>query len=341
MGRIITAGIVGAIIHFVWGMAAWIVVPLHTPTINQLPAEREIVELMKAQDMESGTYVIPFMSGADDMKPDSEFTKNHEAGPIFSVYYRKEGSSPMPMTMMISGFLIYLLASTLAAFLLSTVGFTWGQSYWRRVAFVAGLGVFSTLVSDFGYWNWMYFPLDYTLAFVVDTIIGSVLAGLAIAFFIRPTEVATSASVAAKETTPTVAPAAPAKKTPAAPLRNDAINLLATLQREARFVDIVKEPLGDYSDAQVGAAARDVLRDCGTVIDRLFKIEPIVDQEEGSNVEIPDDADSSQFRVAGSGDAKSGALVHHGWQAKQCELPKWSGSKQAALIVSPAELEAK
>ena len=54
---------------------------------------------------------------------------------------------------------------------------------------------------------------------------------------------------------------APAKPKP--PARNDAITLLATLQREARFVDIVMEPLADYSDAQVGAATRDVLRDCG------------------------------------------------------------------------------
>ena len=68
----------------------------------------------------------------------------------------------------------------------------------------------------------------------------------------------------------------PAKPEP--PVRNDAIGLLAALQREARFIDIVKEPLGDYSDAQVGAAARDVLRDCGAVLDRLFKLEPIVDK---------------------------------------------------------------
>ena len=63
--------------------------------------------------------------------------------------------------------------------------------------------------------------------------------------------------------------------------RSDAITLLATLQREARFVDIVSEPLDGYSDAQIGAAARDVLRESGKVLNRLFSLKRVVDAEEG------------------------------------------------------------
>ena len=37
-----------------------------------------------------------------------------------------------------------------------------------------------------------------------------------------------------------------------------AIQLLALLQREGRLVDFLREDLGSYSDAQIGAAARDV-----------------------------------------------------------------------------------
>ncbi|MEM8733793.1 MAG: DUF2760 domain-containing protein, partial [Planctomycetota bacterium] len=133
----------------------------------------------------------------------------------------------------------------------------------------------------------------------------------------------------------------PAAKPAPQPMRSDAVTLLATLQREARFIDIVKEPLGDYSDEQVGAAARDVLRDCGSVLDRLFKIEPVVNQEDGSQVEIPSDASAAKLRLTGNAteDAKSGTLVHHGWQAQQCEIPKWTGSKEQALVVAQAEVE--
>ena len=115
-------------------------------------------------------------------------------------------------------------------------------------------------------------------------------------------------------------------------MRSDAITLLATLQREARFVDMVKEPLGNYSDAQVGAAARDVLRDCGQVLDRLFGLAPLVEQEEGSQVEVPAGYDAGRYRLTGnvSGDPPfRGQLVHHGWIATRCEVPSWSGSEQA------------
>ena len=136
------------------------------------------------------------------------------------------------------------------------------------------------------------------------------------------------------------APAAPpAKPKPAA--RNDAITLLATLQREARFVDIVMEPLADYTDAQVGAAARDVLRDCGQTLERLFAIQPLVDAQEGATHETPAHVDPARYRVTGnvSGDPPyHGQLVHHGWQAARCELPTWSGAADAAMIVAPMEL---
>ena len=127
-----------------------------------------------------------------------------------------------------------------------------------------------------------------------------------------------------------------------APSRNDAVTMLATLQREARFIDIVKEPLADYSNEQVGAAARDVLSDCAKVIDRLFGIEPVLDGEEGADVRTPDKVDPGVYQLTGnvSGDPPySGKLVHHGWQTTKCDLPKWTGSDAGAKIISPAEVE--
>ncbi|MEO2045197.1 MAG: DUF2760 domain-containing protein [Pirellulales bacterium] len=126
------------------------------------------------------------------------------------------------------------------------------------------------------------------------------------------------------------------------PSRSEAITLLATLQREARFVDLVQESLTEYSDAQVGAAARDVLRDCRTVLDRFFDLHPVVDQPEGTPIEIGVDQSTGRYRMTGAdstGLSNQGSLVHHGWEARQCHLPMWSGSEDLALLVVPAELE--
>lgn len=140
-------------------------------------------------------------------------------------------------------------------------------------------------------------------------------------------------------------PAAPAVAKPAAARgaeRNAALSLLAALQREARFVDLVQETLDDYSDEQVGAAARDVLRECRKLLDRLFDLQPVVGGQEGSALEVPAGFDTGRFRLIGNvaGDPPfRGRLVHHGWEAARCELPQWSGSEAAARVVAPAEVE--
>jgi len=137
------------------------------------------------------------------------------------------------------------------------------------------------------------------------------------------------------------APAAPGRR---AAVRSEALTLLATLQREARLIDFIQESLGGYSDAQVGAAARDVHRDCAKVLSRLFAIQPIVFEPEGAEVEVPAGFDAGRYRLTGNVAGEPpfrGRLVHPGWQATLCELPSWSGSAEAARVLAPVEVELK
>lgn len=141
---------------------------------------------------------------------------------------------------------------------------------------------------------------------------------------------------------PVEAPEPAPAPAPPKPRRSEALTLLAALQREARFVDIVKEPLEGYTDGQIGAAARDVLKDCSTVLERFFDLRPLVDHEEGSDVETPQPYDAGSYRVTGNVQGEPpyrGRLTHHGWQATRCELPQWSGSEASSQVVAPVELE--
>lgn len=133
-----------------------------------------------------------------------------------------------------------------------------------------------------------------------------------------------------------------AKPAPKTPTRSEAISLLAALQREARFVDFIKEPLTGYSDAQIGAAARDVHRDCGAVVARMFALEPILADEEGAAVDVPEGFDAGSYHLTGNVAGEPpfhGKVVHHGWRAGACEIPQWSGSAASARVVAPAEVE--
>src|SRR5262245_66019812 len=68
------------------------------------------------------------------------------------------------------------------------------------------------------------------------------------------------------------------EEAPAAPAADDpgrAVQVLALLQREGRFIDFVREDLGAYSDAQIGAAARDVHAGCRRILERHVTLEPV------------------------------------------------------------------
>jgi hypothetical protein len=124
--------------------------------------------------------------------------------------------------------------------------------------------------------------------------------------------------------------------------RSEALDLLSAMQREARFIDFVKESLGDYSDAQIGAAVRDIHRDCAKLLDRVFALEPLASGDEGSPIELPPGYEAAHYRLTGNVSGQPplrGRVVHRGWQAQRCEIPAWTGSEAAARIVAPAEVE--
>jgi hypothetical protein len=140
---------------------------------------------------------------------------------------------------------------------------------------------------------------------------------------------------------PTASRPAPQPGKPATK-RSEALDLLATMQREARFVDFIKESLGEYNDAQIGAAVRDIHRDCAKLLDRVFALEPVAAGEEGAPIELPAGYQAARYRLTGNVTGQPplrGRLVHGGWQAQRCEIPAWTGSEAAARVVAPAEVE--
>lgn len=186
MKRIVLAGLAGAIVYFVWQMAAWMFIPIHGPTVAQLPDEGAVRDVLVGQNLETKVYVAPWFEPEDMGNPESESMKNHESGPLFSIYYHKGGDAPMSPKILITGFITDFLAAGIVAMLLCcAVSGCMCQSYWSRVGFVMCFGIFLALTGHVSYYNWMKFPMDYTAMFVVDAIVGWFLAGLAIAAIVK------------------------------------------------------------------------------------------------------------------------------------------------------------
>src|SRR4051812_48712557 len=153
---------------------------------------------------------------------------------------------------------------------------------------------------------------------------------------------AAAASTATSLTTSPASPASPATPAPSASDQGDrAIQLLALLQRDGRLVDFLMEDLTAYSDAQIGAAVRDVHAGCRGVLTRYVTLEPILAGKEGERTSVAPDVDPSAVRLVGNTSGRppfAGTLLHRGWRATKLELPGL-GAPAGRRIVGQAEVE--
>lgn len=193
MRRVPFAGFAGAMVVFAWGMVSWIATPLHERSVRSLADEESVVRALRTQDIESGLYVVPGLPSASDAATAEEldarmagWLQRHRQGPLVSLFVARDGAEPMSPAILITGFFIDFVAASIAAFLL-WLSLGRCQDYLSRVGLVALLGVFSAITCHLTYWNWMWFPLDHTLAMFVDVVVSWILAGLIIGAVIRPT----------------------------------------------------------------------------------------------------------------------------------------------------------
>ena len=120
-----------------------------------------------------------------------------------------------------------------------------------------------------------------------------------------------------------------------------ALQLLGLLQKEARFIDFIKENVSAYSDADIGVAARVVHEGCNKAINEYFSLETVRSEQEGSKLTLPKGFDAAEVRLTGNivGEAPfNGTLIHKGWKVTDIRLPKLTAGHKAN-IVAAAEVE--
>lgn len=149
-------------------------------------------------------------------------------------------------------------------------------------------------------------------------------------------------SQAAHQPTSPVSPAeAPAAPDAATSQKRGAVLLLGLLQREGRLLDFLQEEVDGYSDAQIGAAVRDIHRGCRKVLAEHVRIEPVMGEPDNATVRIDAGFDPSRIRLVGNVAGPPpfvGTLRHPGWRGVDIKLPELPRSHDASVI-APAEVE--
>ena len=120
------------------------------------------------------------------------------------------------------------------------------------------------------------------------------------------------------------------------------LRVLAVLQRDGRLVDFLQEDIDEFSDAQIGAAVRDIHRDCRKSLRSYLTVTPVLAGADESEVVVPADFDPATIRLTGNvagGPPFRGVLKHHGWRVESVHLPALPGARDDSAVLAPAEVE--
>ena len=154
------------------------------------------------------------------------------------------------------------------------------------------------------------------------------------------------APVTTEPSTPKVERTATPAKTvpvlPQPPSTASALQLLAILQREGRLIDFLQEDLSLYEDEQIGAAVRSIHAGCKGALESHIKLEPVVNDEEGSTITVASGFDAHAIRLTGTVTGEPpfrGVVRHRGWRAVKVDLPQAMAGQHAQSVVAAAEVE--
>ncbi len=85
---------------------------------------------------------------------------------------------------------------------------------------------------------------------------------------------------------------------------SDALRLLTVLQRDGRLIDFLMEQVDGYPDEQLGAAVRQIQKDCRSALGKYVTLAPIMKEEEGQKVTIQPGFDAKRVRLTAMCPAK-------------------------------------
>ena len=183
--RVFIAGLIGAVVMFMWGAAAHMALKLGDRGVHYgTPYQATLAALKQDATQGPGIYYLPSTPEDQMQDPAAQAALNADPaaqGYAWVVYAPKGNRGNVDMGPNLGKqFATDFLSAWIAALVLSLIVGGFG----KRVAVATLMGVFAWLVVSVTYWNWYLFPLDYTLGLLGKFAIGWALAGAAMAWWL-------------------------------------------------------------------------------------------------------------------------------------------------------------
>lgn len=163
--RLATAAVAAALVMFVWGGLAHMVL-MRGVGFSHLPDEARTVEALEATVETDGLYYFP---------------EQERRGATGFIVYHPRGSDSPPASKLLIQLASNLLAGVLAPFVASRAR----GSYLARVLIVASIGAGGLATISTIYWNWYGYPHAFFIAQVVDQLVAWTLGGAVAAGILR------------------------------------------------------------------------------------------------------------------------------------------------------------
>lgn len=182
--RVLVAALMGGIVMFLWGAVAHMALGLGNPGIHQ-PANEDVVlgSLHQGLGSKPGVYILPSIDPAKmrDKATMEAYSAKSKVSPYAWVVYLPQGEDLSNMTQQLPR---QWASDTLASLALAFVMGLAALSFVKRLGIALAAALFAWLSTLVPYWNWYRFPTELTVAALIEQVVGWLLAGAVMAWWL-------------------------------------------------------------------------------------------------------------------------------------------------------------
>src|ERR1043165_9225580 len=173
MGRTIAAVAAAGIVLFFWSFMSWVVLPIHTPTIKQIPQADSVLAVMKANIHEKGVYYFPWLDAEHHNDPGAmdAWNEQYRRGPVGFMVFDPAGNEPFNPGALGLSLVFEFVAAAVGIWLYKRSTAPLGN-YFSRATYFGVIGILISVTVYMQEWIHMKFPLPYILAFCTDSVVG-------------------------------------------------------------------------------------------------------------------------------------------------------------------------
>ena len=181
--RVLIAGLIGGLVFFVWAAVAHMALPIGEMGMGVTDTEDPVLAALRDNLPGEGVYMVPGLAPdkMSDPAAGAAYSAKAKSNPNAFIVYQPQGRDGMDMgPNLIKQYISDTLSALIVAFVLALGAF----GFAKRVFIATALGLFSWLTLSVPYWNWYRFPLDFTMGSLLEQVLGWMLAGIAMAWWL-------------------------------------------------------------------------------------------------------------------------------------------------------------